>query len=399
MSELNDFLKQCVKEQEAELIALRRKLHTGAELSGQEYETSRFLKQQMTALGLELHEVKGTGFFAVLDTGRPGKTLGMRTDIDALPVTESEHNLKGPRSCRSAREGVMHACGHDGHMAMLLTAARILTAHKDKLSGKVVFIFEEGEETGSGIHAMIDALRPIPFDAMYGCHLASFIDTGRVAVDPGPVMCGTIGLDMTVKGRSGHGSRPDLAVSPIFGAANIITSLASAWVNRIDVNEQVTLGLGSIHGGNVPNTIPGEVRITGTMRFFNEDMVPKALEIVRCVSENVARAHLCEVEFNEWHRQHGGPVVNDPELAERAAGWLEELYPGALQRGVKWFGSESFRDYCELAPGIFPFIGMRNPEAGSGAEHHNELFDIDESALAVGCLLECKFAFEMLKKG
>ena len=161
------------------LIETRRFLHENPELSGIEYDTSKFLKDEVSNLGLEIKDVGGTGFYAILDTGKPGKTIGLRTDIDALPIKESESNLANIRKTRSKLEGVFHACGHDGHMAILLTAARILNDIKNHLSGRIIFIFEEGEEIGSGIDKMIEGLKNENIDAIYGNHLASFLESKK----------------------------------------------------------------------------------------------------------------------------------------------------------------------------------------------------------------------------
>lgn len=398
MTIANQSLVEQVKGLQEYAIGHRRYLHEHPELTAKEVETSAYLKEEVKALGLEIHEVEGTGFFAVLDTGRPGKTLAMRTDIDALPVQENEHNLKQKRLVCSQVEGVMHACGHDGHMAMLLTTAKILTEIKDQLSGRIVFLFEEGEEMGTGIDAMIRGIEPLGIDAVYGCHLASFMDVGTISIKSGPVMAGAVLVDITVIGKGGHGSRPDLSISPIFAAANIITGLGSAWANQIDVTKTVTMGLGMVNGGTAPNVIPNEVNIKGTMRYFDMEEAKKAVEVVREVSEYTAKAHKCRVEIPEQCNKLGLPVINDEHLAQMARSAVEEIMPGALVEDVTWFASESFSRYRQVAPSLFTFVGIGNPQFGSGAEHHNEYFDMDESALYYGILAEVKFAVDFLQQ-
>ncbi|WP_394011239.1 amidohydrolase [Anaerococcus cruorum] len=281
MSISNESILKDIENLEEYLVATRRYLHENPELSGKEFKTSNFLKDEVKKLNLPLVEVEGTGFYAILDTGKPGKTLGLRTDIDALPIVEKESNQKSIRLCKSNVDGVFHACGHDGHMATLLGAMKVLVAHKDNLRGKIIFIYEEGEETGCGIDKMVDALKKENLDAVYGEHLAAFLPTGKIAVDGGPVMAGNGIVDFTVRGKGGHGSRPDLSISPIFAATNIINGLSSAWVNRVDVRKTVTLGLGLINGGKIANVIPDEVRVAGTLRYFDTDEGKKALELVK----------------------------------------------------------------------------------------------------------------------
>lgn len=378
------------------LVNTRRYLHENPELSGEEFETSKFLKEEVKKFGLDITEVDGTGFYATLDTKKPGKTLGLRTDIDALPIAEKESNQKSMRLCKSKVDGVFHACGHDGHMATLLGVMKILVAHKDNLSGKIIFIFEEGEETGVGIDKMLEALEKEKIDAIYGEHLAAFLPTGKIAVDSGPVMAGNGIVDFTVRGKGGHGSRPDLSISPIFAATNIINGLASAWVNRIDVTKTVTLGLGLINGGKIANVIPDEVRVAGTLRYFDTDEGKKALELVKKVGSLTAEAHECEFIANDI-RHDNEPVINDEKLAKLAQVSINDLMPGSLYKDMTWFASETFAGYANLCPTIFAFVGTKNPEIGSGAEHHNEYFDIDEESISLGAIAMVKFASEFLK--
>src|SRR5690625_283501 len=186
IKEINECIKSKAKELEAETIRVRTYLYEHPELSSKEYETVKFLKDTIRELGLEIEEIPGsTGFTVLLDTGKIGKTLGIRTDIDALPVEENPRNLAGPRKYHSKNPGVMHACGHDGHMAIVLSTMKILTEMKHHLNGKVYFIFEEGEEIGSGIEAMVQHLENRGIDAIYGNHLAAFMDSGTVSVDAG----------------------------------------------------------------------------------------------------------------------------------------------------------------------------------------------------------------------
>lgn len=395
MSISNESILKDIRSLEEYLVATRRYLHENPELSGKEFKTSNFLKDEVKKLNLPLVEVEGTGFYAILDTGKPGKTLGLRTDIDALPIVEKESNQKSMRLCKSNVDGVFHACGHDGHMATLLGAMKVLVAHKDNLRGKIIFIYEEGEETGCGIDKMVDALKKENLDAVYGEHLAAFLPTGKIAVDGGPVMAGNGIVDFTVRGKGGHGSRPDLSISPIFAATNIINGLSSAWVNRVDVRKTVTLGLGLINGGKIANVIPDEVRVAGTLRYFDTDEGKKALELVKKVGSLTAEAHECEFIANDI-RHDNEPVINDESLARLAQDSINDLMPGSLYKDMIWFASETFAGYANLCPTVFAFVGTKNPEVGSGAEHHNEYFDIDEESISLGATAMVKFANEFL---
>ncbi|MBS6106644.1 amidohydrolase [Anaerococcus sp.] len=396
MSISNDSITKSVEIIENYLVKTRRYLHENPELSGEEFETSKFLKSEVQKLNLPITEVEGTGFYAILDTEKVGKTIGLRTDIDALPIVEKEENQKSKRVCKSKVNGKFHACGHDGHMAILLAAMHILVKNKDNLKGKIIFIFEEGEEICSGIGKMVEALEKEKIDAIYGAHLAAFLDTGKIAIDAGPVMAGNAIVDFTVRGKGGHGSRPDLSINPIFAATNIINGLASAWVNRVDVRKTVTLGLGMINGGTIANVIPDEVRVAGTLRYFDIEEGKKALEFVRKVGSLTAEAHECQFIENKII-QDNDPVINDKILSEFIQNSIEDIMPDSLAKDIIWFASESFAGYSKLCPTALAMIGTKNKEVGSGAEHHNEYFDIDEKSLTIATTIMVKFAYDFLK--
>ena len=392
----NEVILNSIADIKSYLINTRRYLHENPELSGEEFETSKFLKEEAKKLGLDITEVDGTGFYAILDTGKPGKILGLRTDIDALPVLEKESNQKVKRVCISKVAGKFHACGHDGHMATLLGAMNVLVANKENLNGKIIFIFEEGEEVGTGIDKMVKALKDENIDAIYGEHLAAFLKTGKIGLDAGPVMAGNAIVDFTVRGKGGHGSRPDLSISPIFAATYIVNGLASAWVNRVDVTKTVTLGLGLINGGTIANVIPDEVRVAGTLRYFDTKEGKKALDLVRKIGTLTAEAHECEFIENKILHDNE-PVINDENLTKLAQDSIEEIIPGSIDKEITWFASETFAGYNKLCPTVFAMVGTKNDKIGSGAEHHNEYFDIDEESISIGAIAMVKFASEFLK--
>jgi len=396
MSISNDSITKSVEIIENYLVKTRRYLHENPELSGEEFETSKFLKSEVQKLNLPITEVEGTGFYAILDTEKVGKTIGLRTDIDALPIVEKEENQKAKRVCKSKVNGKFHACGHYGHMAILLAAMHILVKNKDNLKGKIIFIFEEGEEICSGIGKMVEALEKEKIDAIYGAHLAAFLDTGKISIDAGPVMAGNAIVDFTVRGKGGHGSRPDLSINPIFAATNIINGLASTWVNRVDVRKTVTLGLGMINGGTIANVIPDEVRVAGSLRYFDTQEGNKALDLVRKIGTLTAEAHECEFIENKILHDNE-PVINDENLTKLAQDSIEEIIPGSIDKEITWFASETFAGYNKLCPTVFAMVGTKNDKIGSGAEHHNEYFDIDEESISIGAIAMVKFASEFLK--
>lgn len=376
---------------------VRRHLHLYPEVGGHETETAKFLKAELAKIGnFEIHDVPGsTGFYAILDTKRPGKTIGLRTDIDGLPIKESTVNGGGkPKPFLSKNVGVTQGCGHDGHMAVLLTSIRIIYDLRDRLTGKYVFIFEEGEETNTGIRPMVAALKDIHFDVIYGNHLVSSVPSGQIYINEGSIMTGMAMLSWQVFGKGGHASRPDQAVNPIFAAANILTSVSIAWNNQRDITKLVTLGVTQFQGGETWNVIPDSVYVGGTLRFFDWDAGVRSLELIKKVATDVANAHGCQVRFGEKMTAQVPPVVNDPQVTAFARRMVDELYPGRATNDPKynWYASETFALYNQLAPTLFTLVGVQNQELGTTAGHHSGEFDIDEDALqyAIGTMV--KFA-------
>jgi len=398
MAQKKSVLEQEIRAVDAYVREVRGFLHENPELSGVEHETARYIQAELAKLGLEVTKVKGTGFYAVLDTHRPGKTVGLRADIDALPVAENPLNLKQPKRWVSKNQGVTHACGHDGHIAILLGAAKVLTAMRERLRGRIVFIFEEGEETNSGIAPMIEALRPLNIDAFYGNHLRSSLPTGTLYVQEGAIMAGTGTVAFDVIGRGGHASRPDLSVNPIFATANILTGISIAWNNQRDLTKTLTLGITQVQGGVIYNVIPDSVFVGGTIRFFDIAEGEKGFALIRRAAEDIARVHGCHVRFHDVMGVRMKPVVNDTTLTQFARAAIAESYPDKVLTGAEhiWYAAETFARYSELAPAVFTFVGIRNDALGSGAEHHNAQFDLDEDALpsAVGAM--CSFAVKYL---
>ena len=309
-------VRRQVAQQDAYVRDIRRHFHQHPELSGQEVETVKFLKAELQKLGgFDIYDVPGsTGFYAILDTKRDGKTIGLRTDIDGLPIEESPVNGGGKqKKWVSQNKGVIQGCGHDGHMAIILGTARILNNLRSQLKGRFVFIFEEGEESNSGIRPMIAALKHdgIQFDVIYGNHVASNVPSGKVFVKAGPIMAGMATLAYHIVGRGGHVSRPDKSVNPVFAAADVLTSISVAWNNQRDLEKLVTLGVTQLEGGKVYNVIPNEVFIGGSLRFFDYEAGNHALNLVKSVSEHVAAAHGCTVSYTDRMKVDLPPVTND----------------------------------------------------------------------------------------
>ena len=375
---------------------LRGHFHQYPEIAAKEFGTSEFLRTEIKKLGLQPEMVDETGFIVQFDTGRVGKTIALRADMDALQLHESSDNLVGSKKWVSKNSDCCHACGHDGHMAILLGAMKILVGFKNQLSGKIIFIFEQGEESNTGILATIKAIENLGIQAIYGTHLTSFMNSGEISADEGPIMAGAAIIAFDVKGKGGHGSRPDLSINPIFATAQVLTGISSAWNNQLDVEETVTLGITQLHGGNAYNIIPDSCYVGGSLRFFNLETGNHAIEVLKNVAINTAKAHNCEIINLENTKMMLEPVINDPTLSEIARNGVFDLLPGHLVKGTKWYASESFSRYSHVAPSCFVFLGIKNEFVGSGAEHHNSKFDLDEGALKFGVAATVKFAIDFL---
>ncbi len=382
------------------VVDCRRTIHRLAEVGPMEVKTSAFIQSQIEEVGLPFEKAGNTGLLAILDTGKPGPHIALRADIDALPMPENPNNLAGPRVCVSDDPGTCHACGHDAHSAMLLGSMCALVANKDTLCGIVYFCFEAGEENGTGIEDMLAALSKYKIDTILGIHVYASLESGKICVDAGPRMAGAAGIDINFVGKGGHGSRPDLSINPVYCAANYLNNLAVAFANQIDANETVTLGITSIQGGTVGNVIPDTAKVLGSLRFFNMKEGQKGATIIREVAEHTAAMHHCKVEFSDRTKVLLGPVTNDEACSAMAKDVLPEVLPeGTISSAEKWYASESFGRYLELYPGVFAFLGIKNPAYGSGAQHHNEYFDVDENVLPIGMLSTLKYTTAYMENG
>jgi len=396
----NEEIKKQTEQLKDYVVNCRRTIHRLAEIGPMEFKTSAFIQSQIEELGLPFDRAGKTGLIAILDTGKPGPHIALRADIDALPVPENPNNLAGPRVCVSDDPETCHACGHDAHSSMLLGSMKALVACKDSLRGIVYFCFEAGEENGTGIDDMLAALAKYKIDTIWGIHVYASLESGKICVDAGPRMAGVASVDLEFIGKGGHGSRPDLSINPVYCAANFMNNVAVAFANQIDANETVTLGITSIQGGKASNVIPDTAKVIGSMRFFNVKEGQKAVNILKEVAEHTAAMHQCKVEFGPKASHLMGPVVNDADCSEFAKKVLTEVLPdGAVSPCEKWYASESFGRYLLKYPGVFAFLGINNPKYGSGAQHHNEYFDVDESVLPLGMLATLKYTTAFMEKG
>lgn len=395
----NEIIRLQAEAQQDYVIESRRTIHRFAEVSGKEFKTSAFIEEEIKKAGLPYEKADDTGWIAILDTGKPGSRIALRADIDALLVPEEPNNLAGPRVVVSDDPHTSHACGHDAHTAMLLGAMRVLAEQRDNLTGVIYFCFEEGEEDGRGILAMLNQLSAHGVDVCWGIHVYAGLESGKICVSAGPRMAGAAGVGIKVIGRGGHGSRPDMSVNPVFCAASILTNTATAWVNQITAGRTVTLGVTSIQGGEAPNVIPDTADILGSLRFFNDEEGEKAVRIFKNVAEHTAAMNNCQVQFDDRFCVLCAPVINDEYYSNLISTALPEVLPEnvTVSSCEPWYASESFSCYRRICPSVLAHLGINNPSYGSGAAHHNGFFDVDEGVLSTGVISTLKFV-AMLQK-
>lgn len=381
------------------VIEHRRKIHTFAELGGKEFKTKEYILKIVKRLHLQFEEVTETALIATLDTGKQGPHIVLRADIDALPIKENQQNLCQTRTCISEQENTCHACGHDAHCAMLLGSMEVLCSMKEELNGVIYFCFEAGEEVGTSHRQILEALSKKRVDTAWAIHVYSALESGKIGICEGPCMAGFAPLELTIKGKGGHGSRPDLSINPVFAAAAIAANIPGAFVNQLNVEKTVTFGLTSIRGGESFNIFPEEAYISGSMRFFDREEGMKARDIVIKVAEHTAAMHNCQVDYSKMAGEVGIPVINDVACAKLAKKAVKEIYgdeavPDVFQH---WYASESFGKYLQEYPGVLALLGIRNFDYGSGAEHHNERFDVDENVLDMGVKATVNYVVNLME--
>jgi amidohydrolase len=376
-----------------QVVTWRRDFHQHPELGLQETRTSKIIADHLRSLGLEVQVgVPGapTAVVGVLKGGKPGRVVGLRADMDGLPVTEQvdlPFKSTAKAMWNGVETGVMHACGHDNHMAMLLGAATALAGMKDQLPGTVKFIFQPAEEGPGGAEPMVKAgvLRNPNVDAVFGLHVFPF-PAGQIVYRSGPLMASADEFTITITGRQTHGAVPWGGVDPIVIGAQIVTAFQSIVARQVNIAEApAVVTVGKFAGGNRSNIIPDSVELVGTIRAFDEGERAKIRERVRAIATNYAAASgaTAKVEFGL-----GYPVTrNDPALTERMVPTLKRVAGEAqVKVGALTGTAEDFSYFQQDVPGLFFFLGVTPPsqDASKAALNHSPLFFADETALPVG---------------
>jgi amidohydrolase len=373
-----------------DVIELRRDIHRHPELGFEEIRTAGVVADRLRRLGYEVRTKVGeTGVVGILRSKRPGRTILLRADMDALPIRE-ETGLP----FASADVGKMHACGHDGHVAILLGAAQIIMERQDELAGTIVVCFQPAEEGKGGAKAMIrDGVLEDPHvDRVYGLHLLSQAPSGVIRVRPGPVMASSDSIEIIVRGKGGHGAAPHETNDPILTAAHFITAVQSVVSRKIEPIEPAVVTIGAIHGGTIHNVIPDEVRMLGTVRAFAADVRSQMQPRIEAVLRGACESHGATYEFDyDWRY----PVTaNDPDEAAYVRALATRVVGEERSQDMKpTMGAEDFSFMLEQRPGCFFFLGTQSDESTS-APHHNARFSIDEGALETGVKMMVALALD-----
>lgn len=380
------------KRLESELVEFRRDLHRNPELSMQETETAAKVAEQLRTIGYEVKTgVGGHGVVAELTGDKPGKTIALRADMDALPI-EEESGL--PFS--SQRPGVMHACGHDAHTAMLLGAARLLIEHKSRIEGNIRFLFQSAEEINRGARLMIEAGVLDGVDEIFGLHNLPTLAAGKVATRYGSLMGSVDRIDISLEGKGGHGAIPDQSIDPVVAASAIVMGLQTAVSREISPFDPVVVTVGSLQAGDTYNVIPHRASMTGTIRTFSPRVQAAMKERVTRIVSQIAEAYRCKadvqyIEMTPVLVNHDDSVAHVERIVDAAIGADKRIEAAPTLAG------EDFSLYLQQVPGCFFWLGS-GPEEGAERAYglHHPKFRIEEQCLPLGASLLAAIALTRL---
>ncbi|MFC0558390.1 M20 family metallopeptidase [Halalkalibacter alkalisediminis] len=386
-------LDQAIESVKKEVIDWRRHFHQNPELSYQEEKTSQFVYETLLSFGnLEVIRPTKYSVMARLIGDNPGKTLGIRADIDALPI-EEENSLE----FASRVPGVMHACAHDGHTAMLLGTAKILSSMKDKIHGEVRFFFQHAEEHfPGGAQEMVDAGVMEGVDIVIAAHLMSTLEIGKVGIAYGPMMAATDGFWITINGKGGHGGMPHQAIDSIAIGAQVVTNLQHIVARNTDPLDNLVLSIGKFVGGEAGNVVANSVEINGTVRSFDVKFRKLVPELMERIVKGITDAHGASYELE--YQCGYLPVINDEKVTRTIEETVRDIYGDETVDIQKPnMGAEDFSAFQQKAPSAYFWIGAGNEEKGITYPHHHPRFDIDEDSLQYGVKIFVHSVFKFLK--
>lgn len=372
------------------IVGLRRYFHTNPELSFKEFNTIKKIEDELIQDGIEYEKVGETGILAVLNGSKPGKTILLRADIDALPIQEVNDV-----SYKSINDGVMHACGHDAHAAGLLGAAKILLAHKNDFNGKILLCFQPAEEIGNGVNQFIQNGKLKNVDRTFGIHMASKLKAGTIGIKIGEANASCDYFKISITGKTSHASKPHQGIDALYIASLVVVQLQSIVSRLVDPEYSAVVAIGKMTAGTAYNIVAGSAVIEGTTRAFSNEMRKSVNDNVTLIAQSVAKAYGAEVkvEFVDYSM----PVVNDEKISLEVAKAASEVVgkENVLTNIAKSFGSDNFANLANEAPGVYALVGTQSGPSTAWA-HHNEHFDIDEQALVYTAAFHAQYALQFL---
>ncbi len=385
-------ISQLAKSYEDYIIKLRRWFHENPELSFKEKDTAAKIKEELEGMGIPyVHVPPYENLVAEIKGGAEGKTIALRADMDALAVCE-ETTVE----YKSKREGVMHACGHDAHVAMLLGAAAVLNKIKHSLKGRILLCFQSAEECGSGAQETIDYLDSIGgVDQAIGLHIWGSIPSGTLAVMHGACMAGSVRYKIDVQGRGGHGSRPDLALDPIKPLCDMVLKIASIPSNFYDVLDHSVVNTGMIQSGTTHNVIPDKASAVGVIRHFKPEGEKKVFEIIEQMAKGVEQIYGVSITATKLGSVL--PIINSSQCSKMAADIANKIEGLSADETVPPIcASDNFGSYLHRYGGFYGILGGMNESKGIVYPQHSTMFDVDENALRMGCEFLAQYAAEFL---
>ena len=384
-------ISKLVKDNKDYVIALRREFHKNPEPSFKELNTSRRIKEELDKMGIEYISCATTGVVATIKGNHTGKTIALRADIDALSVQELNDV-----EYKSQVDNMMHACGHDGHTSMLLGAAKILNEKRDEIYGTVKLFFQPAEEIGEGADAMIADGAMNGVDSVFGIHLWSSIETGKVSIESGPRMASADWFKINVNGKGGHGSAPHQCVDALVVASSIVMNLQTIVSREIDPLEPVVLTIGMLNSGSRFNVIAENAYMEGTTRCFNNKIRKELPARMEKIISNIAQSYGATATLDYNYIIY--PTINDEKCADLGQKVVEKILgKNGLTKFEKITGGEDFSHYMRNTPGALAFVGCRNESKGACYSHHSGNFEIDEDSLEIGTNLYVQYAIDYLK--
>lgn len=388
-------------EQEDYIIAMRREFHRHPEVSNKEERTVARICEELDKIGVQYVNVPHGGVFAFLGDEKKGKTVLLRADIDALPIQESDVNAGGKKKVVvSEVPGVAHTCGHDNHAAMLLGVARALANRQDQINGRIVLMFERGEEGGGNLVYLHKWAfeNKLHVDTSFGMHVFPFIDKGKISVFDDIAMAGAMGFKVKIVGKAAHGSEPNNGISPIDCFVSMYSTIQSLRMKYASPFQPMVFSVGQVHAGAANNIIPSELSFGGSFRLYNyEDGLRVKKELEKTIAET-AKIYNCTTEY-----QLSGPssgLVNDKPCSLFAKSVFTEAFgKDVLVNHDPLMGSESHSLTAKIWPGTYMMLGIYDEEAGMTAMPHHECHDVPEEVLKLGTAAHMCYALEFLKDG